>query len=286
MSHNLYLAFVAACIALALLPGPVVTLIIANGLRHGTRAALVNLAGVQAGLAIVIAVVAVGLTSLMATMGYWFDWVRFAGAAYLVWLGIKLIRAPAEGLTTDAPPPPPRGAIFPAGISGTAVESENTGVLRRLHSAVHGHGQGSLPAGRVARRHLHGDRRTDRPGLRAACRPGTAVLFPLAHPAAVAHLRRLHDRRWPLAGADKGAGKSGLHVRPERRRGLAKNARQAVGPLLLTRNIRDQVLADFDAAIHQPARLAVHRNGVVGCIIHRVRLVVADHQITLGAKLF
>ena len=42
MSLHLYLAFVAACIALALLPGPVVTLIIANGLRHGTRAALIN----------------------------------------------------------------------------------------------------------------------------------------------------------------------------------------------------------------------------------------------------
>jgi hypothetical protein len=43
MSLQVYLAFVAACIALALLPGPVVTLVIANGLRHGTRAALTNL---------------------------------------------------------------------------------------------------------------------------------------------------------------------------------------------------------------------------------------------------
>ncbi|MGY4598495.1 threonine/homoserine/homoserine lactone efflux protein [Bradyrhizobium sp. GM22.5] len=77
MSLQAYLAFLAACIALALLPGPIVTLVIANGLRHGTRAALTNVAGAQAGLAIVIGIVAVGLTSLMATMGYWFDWVRF-----------------------------------------------------------------------------------------------------------------------------------------------------------------------------------------------------------------
>ena len=116
MSLQLYLAFVAACIALALLPGPVVTLVIANGLRHGTRAALINIAGVQAGLAIVIGVVAVGLTSLMATMGYWFDWVRFAGAAYLIWLGIKLIRSPVEGVNTDEPPPPPRGGFFLQGF--------------------------------------------------------------------------------------------------------------------------------------------------------------------------
>ena len=126
MSLQLYLAFVAACIALALLPGPMVTLVIANGLRHGTRAALINIAGAQLGLGIVIAIVAVGLTSLMATMGYWFDWVRFAGAAYLVWLGIKLIRAPVEGVSADAPPPPPRGGFF---LQGLLVLLSNPKVL-------------------------------------------------------------------------------------------------------------------------------------------------------------
>ena len=126
MSLQLYLAFVAACIALALLPGPIVTLLIANGLRHGTRAALTNILGVQAGLVIVIGVLAVGLTSLMATMGYWFDWVRFAGAAYLVWLGIKLIRSPVEGVKTDAPPPPPRGGFF---LQGFLVALSNPKLL-------------------------------------------------------------------------------------------------------------------------------------------------------------
>jgi threonine/homoserine/homoserine lactone efflux protein len=126
MSLQVYLAFVAACIALALLPGPMVTLVVANGLRHGTRAALTNIAGAQLGLGIVIGIVAVGLTSLMATMGYWFDWVRFAGAAYLVWLGIKLIRAPAEGVSADAPPPPPRGGFF---LQGLLVLLSNPKVL-------------------------------------------------------------------------------------------------------------------------------------------------------------
>ena len=126
MSLQVYLAFVAACIALALLPGPVVTLVIANGLRHGTRAALTNILGVQAGLAIVIGIVAVGLTSLMATMGYWFDWVRFAGAAYLIWLGIKLVRFPVEGVKAEAPPPPPRGGFF---LQGFVVLLSNPKVL-------------------------------------------------------------------------------------------------------------------------------------------------------------
>ncbi|HTA99614.1 MAG TPA: LysE family translocator [Bradyrhizobium sp.] len=126
MSVHLYLAFVAACIGLALLPGPVVTLMIANGLRYGTRAALTNILGVQAGLAIVIGIVAVGLTSLMATMGYWFDWVRFAGAAYLVWLGIRLIRFPAEAVKADEPPRPPRGGFF---LQGFVVLLSNPKVM-------------------------------------------------------------------------------------------------------------------------------------------------------------
>jgi threonine/homoserine/homoserine lactone efflux protein len=126
MSLQAYLAFVAACIALALLPGPIVTLVIANGLRHGTRAALTNVAGAQAGLAIVIGVVAIGLTSLMATLGYWFDWVRFAGAAYLIWLGIKLIRSPVEGVNVDEPPAPPRGGFF---LQGFVVLLSNPKVL-------------------------------------------------------------------------------------------------------------------------------------------------------------
>jgi threonine/homoserine/homoserine lactone efflux protein len=78
------------------------------------------------GLLIVIGVLAVGLTTLMATMGYWFNWVRFAGAAYLVWLGIKLIRSPVEGVSADAPPPPPRGGFL---LQGFLVALSNPKLL-------------------------------------------------------------------------------------------------------------------------------------------------------------
>jgi threonine/homoserine/homoserine lactone efflux protein len=126
MSLQIYLAYIAACVALALLPGPIVTLVIANGLRYGTRAALTNIAGVQVALLIVIAVVAIGLASLMATMGYWFDWVRFAGAIYLVWLGIKLIRDPVQGVKSEEAPPPPRGGFF---LQGFLVALSNPKLL-------------------------------------------------------------------------------------------------------------------------------------------------------------
>lgn len=125
MSLQVYLAYVAACVALAILPGPIVTLVIANGLRYGTRAALTNIAGAQLGLVIIIGIIAVGLTTLMATMGYWFEWVRFAGAAYLVWLGIKVFRSSGEMSSTEAPPPP-RGGFF---LQGFLVLLSNPKVL-------------------------------------------------------------------------------------------------------------------------------------------------------------
>jgi len=88
-------------------------------------AALINIAGVQLGLYVIIGIVTVGLSALMTTMGYWFDWVRFAGAAYLIWLGIKLLREPASlGKTGEAPPP--RGGFF---LQGFLVLLANPKVL-------------------------------------------------------------------------------------------------------------------------------------------------------------
>src|SRR2546421_13090957 len=93
MSIELYLAYVVACFVITVIPGPTVTLIVANSLSHGTRAGLLNVAGTQLGLALMMGVLVVGLASVIATMGLWFDWLRFAGALYLTWLGWKLLRA-------------------------------------------------------------------------------------------------------------------------------------------------------------------------------------------------
>lgn len=106
MSLQFYLAYVLACFVVVIVPGPTVTLIVANSMTHGTRAGLLNIAGTQLGLAVMMGIVLVGLTSLIETMGIWFDWVRIAGAAYLVWLGFKLIRSPgALGDPRQTPKP-------------------------------------------------------------------------------------------------------------------------------------------------------------------------------------
>ncbi|MGE5639090.1 MAG: LysE family translocator [Clostridia bacterium] len=115
MSVETYLAYVLACLLITLVPGPTVTLIVANGLRHGTRAGLLNVAGTQAGLAIMLGVLIVGLASVIEVMGWLFDWLRLAGAAYLVWLGWKLIRSPDFSLDVKGAKPP-RGGFFLQGF--------------------------------------------------------------------------------------------------------------------------------------------------------------------------
>jgi homoserine/homoserine lactone efflux protein len=115
MAIHLYLTFVAACIVIVIVPGPTVTLIIANSLRHGTHAGMLNIAGTQLGFACMIAIVLAGLASLIDTMGVWFDYVRLAGAAYLAWLGIKLLRASGT-LTAMQNAPKPRVGFFAQGF--------------------------------------------------------------------------------------------------------------------------------------------------------------------------
>ena len=125
MSPELYAAYLAACVVLVLVPGPTVTLTIANSLKHGTRAGLLSVAGTQLGLAAMLAIVGVGLASLVEAMGHWFDWLRLAGAAYLIWLGWKMIRgAGREAGGGEAAPP--RGGFL---LQGALVALSNPKTL-------------------------------------------------------------------------------------------------------------------------------------------------------------
>ena len=151
---------------------------------------------------IVIGILAVGLTSLMATMGYWFDWVRFAGAAYLVWLGIKLVRSPVEGIGEGEAPAPPRGGFF---LQGFVVALSNPKLLVFFGAFIpqfmdmsKDHLSQVLILGVTFMVLAAADRRR----LCAARRPRAKNVLGAAHAADVAHLRRLHDRRRHLARAD------------------------------------------------------------------------------------
>jgi threonine/homoserine/homoserine lactone efflux protein len=125
MSLELFAAYLLACVVFTLVPGPTVTLIVANALTHGTRAGLANVAGTQAGLAVFVAVLLIGLASVIETMGVWFDWIRFLGAAYLVWIGVRMFRASGR-LDEPGRTLAPRGGFF---LQGFLVMLSNPKVL-------------------------------------------------------------------------------------------------------------------------------------------------------------
>ena len=102
MSPNLYLAFVAATLILCIVPGPVVTYLVATGIRQGPRDALIGLAGSSSALCIHMMLVVAGLAPLLAALGHWADLLKLIGAAYLVWLGVQAWRAPIEHEDTAA----------------------------------------------------------------------------------------------------------------------------------------------------------------------------------------
>jgi threonine/homoserine/homoserine lactone efflux protein len=112
MSVELYLAYVLACAVITIVPGPTVTLIVANSLRYGARAGLLNVVGTQLGLAAMLVILVIGLASIIETMGWWFDWLRLLGAAYLVWLGWKLLRSPVAADPPNAIRTPRGGFVL------------------------------------------------------------------------------------------------------------------------------------------------------------------------------
>lgn len=88
--------YLGACFLLAIVPGPTVTVILANSLRSGTLAGLSIIAGTQIGLVTMIAAVGLGLQAVVGFMGFAFDWIKLAGAAYLIWLGFSMLRSKGD----------------------------------------------------------------------------------------------------------------------------------------------------------------------------------------------
>lgn len=110
-----YLLYIAACTAVIVVPGPSVTVIIANSLRSGTRAGLANVAGTQAGLLVMLGTLAIGLSAIVSAMAIWFDVLRLVGAAYLVYLGVKMWRGTGT-LPPQASAPAAKGSYFWQGV--------------------------------------------------------------------------------------------------------------------------------------------------------------------------
>jgi homoserine/homoserine lactone efflux protein len=100
MTLTTWTGFFIASWLISLSPGAGAVSCMAAGLRYGYRRAVWNILGLQIGVVFVLVVVAVGLGAVLATSAMLFEAIKWAGVAYLVWLGIQQWRAPA--LAVDA----------------------------------------------------------------------------------------------------------------------------------------------------------------------------------------
>lgn len=107
--------FVAASLALLVVPGPAVFYIVTRSVSQGRSAGVVSMLGVQAGGLVHVAAAALGVSAILASSATAFTAVKVAGAAYLVYLGIQRLRHAGE---TDlgALPPASRATLFRQGM--------------------------------------------------------------------------------------------------------------------------------------------------------------------------
>jgi threonine/homoserine/homoserine lactone efflux protein len=109
---HLFLAFVLAVTVLMLIPGPNVALIVANSVTYGFRYGLLTVAGTSSAMIVQLGLTVLGMTELLGTLGAWFEWIRWIGVAYLIYLGVAQWRAPPVNLAEVVPEPKSARAMF------------------------------------------------------------------------------------------------------------------------------------------------------------------------------
>ena len=104
MELHTYFAFVVATTIMIVLPGPSVLLTVAHSISFGWHPAIATVVGATRGIAVPLMIAAIGLTSLVHVVAEAFEWLRWGGAAYLVYLGGKQWRNANRPLTFDTAP--------------------------------------------------------------------------------------------------------------------------------------------------------------------------------------
>ena len=126
------LLFIAAGLLLNLTPGPDVLYIVSNALRHGARTGMVAALGINAGCFVHIFAAAAGVSALLATSATAFAVLKWAGAAYLLWVGVKLLGTRAGAASWGSPEgsPPAYGSRDDPGFEATDGRSSLWAVFR------------------------------------------------------------------------------------------------------------------------------------------------------------
>jgi threonine/homoserine/homoserine lactone efflux protein len=102
MAIDAILAFTGAFVVLAISPGPGLVAILSRTLGGGYASGLAVTAGLVVGDAVFLAIAMVGLSAIASAMGPLFQIVKYAGAAYLIWLGIQAFRSAGGPVSIEA----------------------------------------------------------------------------------------------------------------------------------------------------------------------------------------
>lgn len=111
--------FLVATIALNLSPGPDMLYVISRSLGQGRRAGIVSALGIGAGTLVHTFVTAIGLSAVLLSVPIAFEFIKYAGAAYLAFLGVRMLlssRSGASNLSSEAIAPSGLGTVFRQGV--------------------------------------------------------------------------------------------------------------------------------------------------------------------------
>ncbi|WP_347313173.1 LysE family translocator [Defluviimonas sp. SAOS-178_SWC] len=126
MSFELWLAFVAASSVLLAIPGPTVILVLSYALSQGRKVALATAAGVALGDFVAMTASLLGLGALVLASATLFTALKWVGAVYLVWLGVKLLRSrPVSSLGVDTSAALPAHGVFGHAAAVTALNPKS-----------------------------------------------------------------------------------------------------------------------------------------------------------------
>ena len=110
------LVFTGAALALLVVPGPAVLYIVAQSVHRGRGAGLVSMLGIQAGALVHVAAAAIGLSSLLVSSALAFEVVKYAGAVYLVVLGVRRLAGRDRAAVVEASEERSLARLFRQGI--------------------------------------------------------------------------------------------------------------------------------------------------------------------------
>jgi threonine/homoserine/homoserine lactone efflux protein len=108
--------FVGAALALLAVPGPAVVYIVTQSIGHGRRAGVVSCVGIFTGTLVHVGAATIGLSALLASSATAFDVVKYAGAAYLVYVGIRRLAGREPEAAPEEPVSPSHAHLYRQGV--------------------------------------------------------------------------------------------------------------------------------------------------------------------------